>query len=61
MLLAFTKQHILNLSKLKAFAEKNQTKNVARIRKFSSESVENIVGKGENAVYQFFLFFPQCF
>ena len=23
--------------------------------------VENIVGKGENAVYQHFLLFPQCF
>ena len=23
--------------------------------------VENIVGKGENAGYQHFLFFPQCF
>ena len=22
---------------------------------------ENIVGKGENAVYQYFLLFPQCF
>ena len=24
-------------------------------------SVENIVGKGENAGYQHFLLFPQCF
>ena len=23
--------------------------------------VENIVGKGENAGYQYFLLFPQCF
>ena len=25
------------------------------------DSVENIVGKGENASYQHFLLFPQCF
>ena len=25
------------------------------------DRVENIVGKGENAGYQHFLFFPQCF
>ena len=25
------------------------------------DSVENIVGKEENAVYQHFLLFPQCF
>ena len=25
------------------------------------DRVENIVGKGENAVYQHFLLFPQCF
>ena len=25
------------------------------------DSVENIVGKGENAGYQHFLLFPQCF
>ena len=28
---------------------------------FSSNRVENIVGKGENAGYQHFLLFPQCF
>ena len=27
---------------------------------FVSDSVENIVGKGENAGYQHFLLFPQC-
>ena len=26
-----------------------------------SDRVENIVGKGENAGYQHFLLFPQCF
>ena len=25
------------------------------------ERVENILGKGENAGYQYFLLFPQCF
>ena len=29
--------------------------------KFELERVENIVGKGENAGYQHFLLFPQCF
>ena len=28
---------------------------------FSFLRVENIVGKGENAVYQHFLLFPECF
>ena len=31
------------------------------ILKFDSGPVENIVGKGENAGYQHFLLFPQCF
>ena len=29
--------------------------------KFVLGLVENIVGKGENAGYQYFLLFPQCF
>ena len=29
--------------------------------KFSLGRVENVVGKGENAGYQHFLLFPQCF
>ena len=29
--------------------------------KFTLGGVENIVGKGENAGYQHFLLFPQCF
>ena len=28
---------------------------------FDKERTENIVGKGENAGYQHFLLFPQCF
>ena len=34
---------------------------VAQMVQFSFERVENIVGKGENAGYQHFLLFPQCF
>ena len=35
--------------------------NVIERLKFALERVENIVGKGENAGYQHFLLFPQCF
>ena len=34
---------------------------VAEKSKFVFGQVENIVGKGENAGYQHFLLFPQCF
>ena len=34
---------------------------VAKIMIFVLDRVENIVGKGENAGYQHFLLFPQCF
>ena len=51
---------ILDWSKLKAFADNKI--NVNAKMKFGMEKVENIVGKGENAVYQhFLLFFPQMF
>ena len=43
---------------LKAFADKL---NVVRIMISVSDRVENMVGKGENAGYQHFLLFPQCF
>ena len=43
-------------SKLKAFAD--DKKNVTERLKFVLERVENILGKGENAGYQHFLFFP---
>ena len=49
----------LDRSKLKAFADYKI--NVTQKLKFDLERVENIVGKGENAGYQHFLFFPQCF
>ena len=48
---------ILALSKLKAEDKINLTHKL----EFDFERVENIVGKGENAGYQHFLLFPQCF
>ena len=50
---------ILDWSKLKAFADEKI--NVTKQLKFGKGRVENIVGKGENAGYQHFLLFPQCF
>ena len=50
---------ILDWSKLKAFADDKI--NVTVKLKFSLGRVENIVGNGENAGYQHFLLFPQCF
>ena len=44
----------LDWSKLKAFADEKM--NVTQKTNFYLESVENIVGKGENAGYQHFLF-----
>ena len=49
----------LNRSKLKAFADDKI--NVTEILKFVLGRVENNAGKGENAGYQHFLLFPQCF
>ena len=50
---------VLDKSKFKAFADKKII--LTQKSKFQSERVENIVGKGENAGYQHFLLFPQCF
>ena len=50
---------ILDLSKSKVFADDNS--NVYQKLKLALGRVENIVGKGENAGYQHFLLFPQCF
>ena len=47
------------LTKLKAFADNKI--NVTEKLKFVLDVVENIMGKGENAGYQQFLLFPQCF
>ena len=49
----------LDWSKLKELADDKI--NVTEKLNFVSGREENIVGKGENAVYQIFLFFPQCF
>ena len=49
----------LDWSKLRAFADDKL--NLAEKLKFVLESIENIVGKGENAGYQHFLLFPPCF
>ena len=52
-------EKILDLSKLKAFADENL--DVYQKLKFLSGRVENCVGKGENAGDQHFLLFPQSF
>ena len=51
--------NIVDWSKLKAFADGNidATENL----KFEFGTVANIVRKGENACYQHFLLFLQCF
>ena len=46
-------------SKLKAFTDDKLK--VAKIIISAFDSLENIAGKGENAEYQHFLLFPQCF
>ena len=50
---------ILDVTKLKAFADDKM--NVAQMMISVFDRMENIVGKGENAGYQHFLLFPQCF
>ena len=50
---------MLDWSKLKAFADNNLY--VAQMMIYFFDRVENIVRKGENADYQHFLLFPQCF
>ena len=49
----------LDFSKLKAFADNKI--NVNEKLKFDLERIKNIVGKGENDVYQHFLLFTQYF
>ena len=50
---------ILDWSKLNAFEDEKINVNLKL--KFALGRVENSVGKGENAGYQQFLLFPQCF
>ena len=53
------KKKILDWSKLKELADDNFY--LVQIMIYVFDRVENIVGKGENAGYQHFLLFPQCF
>ena len=55
----FTERQILDWSKLKAFTD-DKIK-VLKMIIFVFDKVENIVGKGENAGYQHFPLYPQCF
>ena len=48
---------ILDVTKLKAFADDKI--NIAQMMVSVFDRIENIVGKGENAGYQYFLLFPQ--
>ena len=59
MIQPFTRQQILDPSKLKEFADDNFKfdENGRKLSKW----VENTVGKGEIAHYEQFLLFPQCF
>ena len=50
---------ILDWSQFKAYAYKKPK--VAQNLNFINGTVENIMGKGENAGNQHFLLFPQCF
>ena len=55
----FTKRQNLGRKTLKAFADDKL--NVAKMKIFLVDRVENTEGKGENAGYQHFLLFQQCF
>ena len=56
---SLTNDKISDVTKLKAFADDRINEAQMRISVF--DWVENIVRKGENAGYQHFLLFPQCF
>ena len=49
----------LDMAKLKAYADDKL--NVAKMTTFLCGRLENTVGKEENAGYQHFLLFSQCF
>ena len=55
----FFQGRLLTLTQLKALADNKFT--VAKIMILVFDRIENIVGKGENASYQHFLLFLQCF
>ena len=50
---------ILDMTKLKAFADDKL--NIDKMTISVLDRVENTEGKGENAGYQHFLLYPQCF
>ena len=58
-ILTLPNDKVLDWSKLKDFAD-DKIKLMEKL-KFCWGRAENIVGKGENAGYQHFLLFPQCF
>ena len=53
----FTRPQKFRLIQIESICKINVTEKL----KFVLRRVENIVGKGENAGYQHFLLFPQCF
>ena len=53
------KSKILDQSKLKALEDEKPK--LIKMAKIVLDKIENIVGKEENAGYQHFLLFPQCF
>ena len=55
----FPNDKLLDSTKLKAFLDDNSTLPEKIISVY--DRIENIVEKGENAGYQHFLLFPQCF
>ena len=61
MLLGYSSANdkFLYFAQLKGFADNRR--NMTVNSKFVSGRVENVVGKGENASYQHFLLFSQCF
>ena len=59
MLTLHQTKKMIDWFKFKVFADDNL--NVTEMAIFVSTSIENIVGKRENAGYQHFLLFPQCF
>ena len=55
----FPNDNVFNRTKLKAIADNKL--NIAKMTDSVFDRKENNVGKGENAGYQHFLLFPQCF
>ena len=59
MLNSLLNRQLLTLVQVKAIADNYL--NVAQMMEIGFDKKENIVGKGENAGYQHFLLFQQCF